>query len=183
MSEAHLVGDDPLTPTSVAGRLVDRLATFGVDLAIYLPDSVLIDVTNGLDRDARVRTLVCSREDEGAAIAAGASLAGGLPVLLMEGSGVGYSGLILARAQVQRSGFLLIASHSPALGERHDYHAASRVVGAAVLGGLGIPFVIPRTPTELVDVCGQALDTVRGQRTVVGVLVPPPVLAADPVRR
>ena len=94
----------------------------------------------------------------------------------MEGSGVGYCGLVLARAQVQRSGFLLIASHSPALGEAHDYHAASRVVGAAVLGGLGIPFVVPRTGDELVDVVGEALVTVRGQHSVVGVLVPPSVL-------
>lgn len=161
---------------TVAQRLVARLASAGVDLAVYLPDSVLIDVTNGLEAHPEVPTIVCSREDEGAAIAAGASLAGGLPVVLMEGSGVGYCGLILARAQIQRSGFLVIASHSPALGERHDYHAASRVVGAAVLGGLGIPYVIPRSGDELVDAAAEALETVRGQRAVVGILVPPAVL-------
>jgi sulfopyruvate decarboxylase TPP-binding subunit len=161
---------------TVAQRVVGALEGGGVDLAIYLPDSVLIDVTNGLDRAGRIPTLVCSREDEGMAIAAGASLAGGLPVVLMEGSGIGYSGLILARAQVMRAGFLVIASHTPALGERFDYHAASRVVGAGVLGGLGIPYVIPRTPNELVETCSQALETVRGQRSVVGVLVPPAVL-------
>lgn len=167
-------GRAPSSP--VAERLVERLAVGGVDLAVYLPDSVLIDVTNGLERDERVPVLVCSREDEGAAIAAGAALAGGLPVVLAEGSGVGYCGLILARAQVQRAGFLFIASHSPALGERHDYHAASRVVAAAVFGGLGIPYVVPRSGDELVDVSGSALETVRGQRTVVGILVPPQVL-------
>lgn len=176
MPDAALRDDGRTVPSSTARRVVDVLVQAGVDLAIYLPDSVLIDVTNGLERHASIRTIVCSREDEGAAIAAGASLGGGLPAVLMEGSGVGYCGLILARAQIQRSGFLLVASHSPALGERHDYHAASRVVGAAVLGGLGIPYVIPRTADELIDACGQALDTVRGQRSVVGVLVPPPVL-------
>jgi sulfopyruvate decarboxylase TPP-binding subunit len=163
-------------PTGAAPRVVSALEQAGVDLAVYLPDSVLIDVTNRLERGGRIRTLVCSREDEGCAIAAGASLAGGLPVVLMEGSGIGYSALILTRAQVQRSGFLLIASHSPALGERHDYHAASRVVGAAVLGGLGIPYVIPRSADELVETCAQAVETIRGQRTVVGILVPPHLL-------
>jgi sulfopyruvate decarboxylase TPP-binding subunit len=172
-STGAVAADRPAT----ASRVVDALVAAGVDLAVYLPDSVLIDVTNRLERGDRVRTLVCSREDEGMAIAAGASLAGGLPVVLMEGSGIGYSGLVLARAQVMRSGFLVVASHTPALGERFDYHAASRVVGAAVLGGLGIPFVIPRTADELVATCGQALDTVRGQRTVIGILVPPAVLA------
>ncbi len=133
-------------------------------------------MTRSLEQDSPIQTIVCSREDEGAAIACGASLAGGLPVVLMEGSGVGYCGLILARAQVQRSGFLLVASHSPALGERHDYHAASRVVGAGVLGGLGIPYVVPRNGDELVEVVGEALETVRGQRSVVGILIPPSVL-------
>jgi sulfopyruvate decarboxylase TPP-binding subunit len=156
---------------------VESLAAGGVTLAVYLPDSVLTGVTRALEQDPRIATMVCTREDEGAAIASGSALAGGVPVVLMEGSGVGYCGLILARAQVQRSGFLLIASHSPALGERHDYHAASRVVGAAVLGGLGIPYVVPRSGDELVDVVGEAIETVRGQRTVVGILVPPSLLA------
>jgi sulfopyruvate decarboxylase TPP-binding subunit len=161
---------------TTATRVVERMAAAGVTLAIYLPDSVLTDVTRTLEQDPRIPTIVCTREDEGAAIAAGAALGGGLPVVLMEGSGVGYCGLILARAQVQRSGFLVIASHSPALGERHDYHAASRVVGAAVFGGLGIPYVVPRSADELVDTVGEALVTVRGQRAVVGILVPPSVL-------
>ncbi len=69
------------------------------------------------------------------------------------------------------------APYVPALGERFDYHAASRVVGAGVLGGLGIPYVIPRSGDELVSGVVQALETIRGQRTVVGILVPPAVLA------
>jgi sulfopyruvate decarboxylase TPP-binding subunit len=157
----------------VSGRIVERLVAAGVRLAIYLPDSALIDVTKRLEAEPAIRTIVCSREDEGAAIAAGAALAGATTVVLMEGSGIGYCGLILARAQLQRSGFLLIASHSPALGERHDYHGASRILGTAVLGGLGIPYVIPRSADELVDGVARALETVRGQRTVVGLLVPP----------
>lgn len=169
--------DEASSAQAVAARVVDRLADSGVTLAVYLPDSVLIHVTGLLESDARITTIVCTREDEGAAIAAGAALGGSLPVVLMEGSGIGYCGLILARSQVQRSGFLVIASHTPALGERHDYHAASRQVGAAVFGGLGIPYVVPRSADELVDAVGRAAETVRGQRNVIGLLVPPFVLA------
>ena len=165
-----------LSSSDAAGRVVDRLAESGVGLAVYLPDSVLIGVTGQLEVDARIRTVVCTREDEGAAIASGAAVAGMLPVVLMEGSGVGYCGLILSRAQLQRSGFLLIASHSPALGERHDYHAATRVVAAGVLDGLRIPYVVPRSLDELVETVGLAAQTVVGQRSVVGVLVPPHLL-------
>lgn len=144
-----------------------------VGLAVYLPDSVLYALAASLEAEPAISTVVCTREDEGVAIASGASLAGGLSVVLMEGSGVGYCGLILARAQIQRSGFLLVASHSPALGEAHDYHASSRLAGAGVLGGLGIPYVVPTSRTELLTAVAEGLVTVRGQRSVVGVLVPP----------
>jgi sulfopyruvate decarboxylase TPP-binding subunit len=161
----------------IGEQVRETLVSGGVTLAVYLPDSVLLPLTAALEAEPAIPTLVCSREDEGMAIAAGASLAGGLPVVLMEGSGVGYSGLILARSQVQRSGFLVVASHSPALGERFDYHAASRQVGAGVLGGLGIPYVVPRSADELITCLQRGLETVVGQRSVVGVLVPPFVLS------
>ena len=163
-------------PHPDSDRLADTLIESGATLATYLPDSVLIHVTARLEESAAVTTIVCSREDEGAAIAAGSALAGGLPVLLLEGSGIGYCGLIIARAQLMRAGFLIIASHSPALGEKFDYHGASRVVGAGVLGGLGIPYVIPATTDELMVAVEQALVTVRGQRAIVGILVPPHLL-------
>lgn len=174
---APAAGRDSGVP-GTAEQVVTAMVAAGVDLAVYLPDSVLLPVTSRLERAPEIRTIVCTREDEGAAIAAGASLAGSAAVALMEGSGVGYCGLILARALLQRAGFLVIASHSPALGEAFDYHAASRMAGAGVLRGLGIPTVIPRSAEELVTVVSQGLVTVRGQRTVVGVLVPPFVLAS-----
>jgi sulfopyruvate decarboxylase TPP-binding subunit len=161
----------------IGDQVRETLVSAGVTLAVYLPDSVLLPLTAALEAAPAIRTMVCTREDEGMAIAAGASLAGGLPVVLMEGSGVGFGGLILARSQVQRSAYLVVASHSPALGERFDYHAASRQVGAGVFGGLGIPYVIPRSPEELLTCLRRGLETVVGQRSVVGVLVPPFVLA------
>ena len=95
----------------------------GADLAVYLPDSVLYRTMWLLEADPAIDSVVCSREDEGVAIAVGASLAGRLPVALMEGSGLGYCGLILARAAIHRTSLVIIASHSPMLGERFDFHA------------------------------------------------------------
>lgn len=164
-------------PADIGRRVCAAMVEAGVSLALYLPDSVMTAFTTVLEAEPTIRTVVCSREDEGMAIAAGASLAGGLPVVLMEGSGVGFGGLILARARVQRSGFLVMASHSPALGERFDYHAASSVVGAGVLGGLGIPYVIPTSQDDLVTAVRRGLETVVGLRTVVGILIPPYVAA------
>ena len=41
----------------------------------------------------------------------------------MEGSGLGLSGLILARGMVQRTPLLLLMGHADALGGQFDYHA------------------------------------------------------------
>jgi sulfopyruvate decarboxylase subunit alpha len=156
-----------------ADRIVEALVAGGVGMAVHLPDSVLYATVRGIESDGRIPTVLCSREDEGIAIAAGASLAGALPVVLMEGSGIGYSGLILARARLMRAGLLIIASHSPLLGEALDFHAASRTVGAAVLDGLHIPYAVPRSFDELLWLVQQSLITVRGQRDICALLVPP----------
>jgi len=152
--------------------IADGIIQAGIDFVVHLPDSTLWEVPRLLTEEPGVTVIACTREDEGMAIAAGAFLTGRFAVTLMEGSGVGYSALILARLQVQRSPILIVASHSPALGERNDYHAATRVVASAVLGGLGIPFVIASEGRRLTATVVQAAATARGQRTPVAVLVP-----------
>lgn len=148
------------------------LTRAGIKFVVHLPDSTLFEVPRLLSGQAGIRVVGCTREDEGIAIAAGAFLGGSLAAALMEGSGIGYSALILARIQIQRTPLLLIASHSAALGERHDYHGATRVVGPGVLTGLGIPFVVAYDARLLGGFVEQAAVTARGQRTVVAVLVP-----------
>lgn len=152
----------------------------GITFVVHLPDSTLWEVPQLLRDQPGVRVIACSREDEGIAIAAGAFLGGSLAVALMEGSGIGYSALILARAQLQRSPLVLIASHSPTLGEAHDYHGATRMAGPGVLAGLGIPHVVAHDARLLGSFVEQAAVTARGQRTVVAVLVPDFVMDQEP---
>jgi sulfopyruvate decarboxylase subunit alpha len=149
----------------------------GVNFAVSLPDSVLHPVDRLLDADPDVQTFVCSREDEGVAMAVGAYLGGKVPVALMEGSGVGYCGLVLARAQIQRTPLLLLVSHNAALGEAFDFHGASRAAAEGVLRGLNIPHVLLTDRAQAPRLVQQALITVLGQKTVVGVLVPPYLFA------
>jgi sulfopyruvate decarboxylase subunit alpha len=144
----------------------------GVTLAVYVPDSLLDPIERLLDDDAEVMTVVCTREDEGVAIAMGAYLGGKLGVALMEGSGLGLSGLILARGLIQRTPLLLIASHDRALGVQFDYHAATRLVGQSTLESLGIPCVVIHSVESIETAVREALMTIRGQRIPVGLIVP-----------
>ena len=165
-------GTGPRYRLEVAQAFHRALRAGGVTFAVYIPDSLLDPIERLLDDDPDVQTVVCTREDEGIAIAMGAYLGGRLGVALMEGSGLGLSGLILARGLLQRTPLLLIASHDRALGEQFDYHAATRLVAQPTLEGLGIPAVPIHSPDMVETAVREALLTIRGQRVPVGLIVP-----------
>jgi sulfopyruvate decarboxylase subunit alpha len=167
-------------PPFGARELYRGLKAGGIDFAVYLPDGTLPPVERLLRADPDIQTIACAREDEGIAIAAGAYLGGRTPVALMEASGVGYSALILARAQVQRTPVLIVASRNRVLDEPYDYHAASRLVGEGVLGGLGIPYLVVDDATRLATIAEKAAITARGQRSCIGLLLPNFVIQEDP---
>jgi sulfopyruvate decarboxylase subunit alpha len=160
-------------PGTGAGELYRGLRKAGVDFAVHIPDSVLSGVSACFEADAAVQTLVCAREDEGIAIAVGAYLAGRVPVAMMEGSGIGYSALVLARAQIQRTPVLLLVGHGAVLGERFDFHGATRMASAGVLSGLGIPHLLVDSADKAALYAEQAAITAAGQKTCVALVIPP----------
>jgi len=150
----------------------------GIDVAVYLPESVLGHAMALVEADEAITSIVCAREDEGVAIAAGAALAGRTPVVLMEGSGLGLSGLILARTLVHHVPLLVLASHNRVLGESKAFHAATNLAGQATLDGLNIPYLVVTDAGDLESWVEQAAVTARAQHTVVALLVAPYVMGA-----
>lgn len=154
----------------------DGFKAAGIDFAVFLPDSMLDGVEQLMIERGGIETYQCSREDEGIAMAMGAFLVGKRPVALMEGSGIGMSALILARGIVQKTPTLLIAGHNSTLGERYDYHGATRLVTEPVLRALDIPCHVLFDPGEIRKVIVEAQATIEGQRIPVGILVPSHVI-------
>lgn len=162
----------------MSAAIYEGIRACGIRTVLSVPDSTLYGVARLAEEDADVRHILCAREDEGLAIAAGAFLGGQLCALLMEGSGIGYAGLILARMLLQRTPALVIASHTRVFGEARDYHAATRLAGEGVLSGLGVPYAVLTTAHELADRVCEAGITARGQRQPVALLVAPTVVGA-----
>ncbi|HEY2918193.1 MAG TPA: hypothetical protein VGK77_04265 [Candidatus Binatia bacterium] len=148
----------------------------GIDFAVFLPDSILDGVEQLMIERGGIDTYQCSREDEGIAMAMGAFLVGKRPVALMEGSGIGMSALILARGIVQKTPTMLIIGHNSTLGERYDYHGATRLVAEPVLRALDIPHHVLFDPGDIRRVIVEAQATIEGQRLPFGVLVPSHVI-------
>ena len=158
--------------TSAVEALYSGFRRARLDFAVYLPDSLLDGLEQTLLARQEIATYQCSREDEGVAMAAGAALVGRRPVVLMEGSGIGLSGLILARCVAQHTGFLIVAGHNSALGERFDYHAATRLVTEPILNALGVPLHVALGTTPLDELIVQLQRTVEGQRIPAALLIP-----------
>jgi len=154
----------------------DGFRAAGIDFAVFLPDSMLDGVEQLLQARGGISCYQCSREDEGVAMAMGAFLVGKKPVALMEGSGLGLAGLILARGIVQRTPTLIVAGHSSPLGEQFDYHGATRLVAEPILRALNIPYHVLFDASQIRTVVVQAQRTVEGQRIPVAILVPPFVI-------
>lgn len=164
---------------AVAAGLYDGLCAGNVRHCLYVPDSVMGPLTARCERDPAIRTVVCAREDEGMAIAAGLFIAGQRSVVVMEASGIGYSALILARCQMQRTPVFIMASHGGLLGEEFDFHGATIVAGRGVLSGLNIPHYVLRPDDDWSGVVRHALQTVHGQRSSFAILVPPYLLVGE----
>ena len=170
-------------PTRVAydqanARVIyEALRAARIDFMTFLPDSGTYPVQQLMAADPAVTSVLCAREDEGFAIAMGAAFAGKRPVMLMEGSGYGLSGLILARGLVQHTPLLILSSHNSALGEQFDYHAATRMVAEPTLRALGIPYVVLMRIEDAPTIIPEAQLTVEGQRIPVAVLLPRHVFA------
>lgn len=143
-----------------------------IDFAVFLPDTILDGVEQLIVKRAEISTFQCCREDEGIAMAMGSYLAGKRSVVMMEGSGIGLSALVLARGMVQRTPTLLLIGHNSTLGEIYDVHSATRLVSEGVLEALGIPFFVLHNREQIETVVVEAQNTVEGQRVPVGILVP-----------
>ena len=154
----------------------DGFRAAGINFAVYLPDSMLDGIEQLMLERGGIEAYQCSREDEGIAMAMGAFLVGKKPVALMEGSGIGMSGLILARGIVQKTPTLLIVGHNSTLGERFDYHGATRLVAEPVLRALDIPYHVLFDTADIRKVIVEAQATVEGQRLPVAILVPSHVI-------
>ena len=163
----------------VAQLFLDSLKANGVDFAVLLPDTILYALDERLMADPDVETMVCAREDEGIGIALGAYLGGKKPVVLMEGSGLGLSSLVLARGMVHGLPILLIAAHNSVYGERLPAHNATRMVAQPTLDMLRIPYHVLLHPEEIPWVLRELSDTMAGQRVPTAVLVPRHVCIED----
>ena len=115
---------------------------------------------------------MCAREDEGIAIATGLFVAGKRAVVVMECSGLGYSGLILARCRLQRTPVFVLASHGGTIGEPFDYHQTPIAAARGIVDGLHLDHIVLRPGEDHAETIRLAFQTIENHRTSMVVFMP-----------
>ena len=154
-------------------ELARALAEGGVEAAAWVPDKRLAPVAEALSAlSVPVRTL--TREEECIGWAAGYRAAGGLPLVLLQCSGLGNSlNAIGSLAVPYGLGFPLVISMRGALGERNPAQMALGRTTTAMLGLLGVQAFSLRRPDEVGVVARGAVNVAEGARELAPIILEP----------
>ena len=157
-----------------ADRLVDRLLAAGFDFFVGVPCSLVRALLAELQR--RNLYLGETREDAALGVAAGAYLAGRMPVVVMQNSGLGVSLNALASLHLlYRIPVLLMVTWRGHEGKDAPEHLVMGEVLPRLLELFGIPFRAPGAEAIEADI-GWAAAMLRETRRPVAIVVRPGLL-------
>ena len=151
------------------GLVFDLLAGAGVSLFAYVPDAgnaALVELAEAHDA---TRPVLLSSEEEGVALCAGADLAGGRAVLLMQSSGVGNCANMLSLAKCFP--LLMIVTMRGDHGEQNPWQYPMGQAVEPVLRAMGVQPVRVEHADEIEDAAVAAISAVfRGGQAAALVL-------------
>lgn len=154
----------------------------GINFLSYVPETWTKEVLKLLLQDKDIESVGATGEAEAMAIAAGASLAGKRPMVLMEGSGYSSGTYVLSRLGLMHHiGWLMMSSHAGGIGEVAYYHWDIRLVGEPLLSTLRIPYCVVQRIEDAETLIREAQLTVEGQKVPAAVLLPHHILWEESV--
>jgi sulfopyruvate decarboxylase alpha subunit len=152
-------------------ELADGLIDAGVEVAAWVPDKRLAPIGTRLaERGIPLRTL--TREEECFGYAAGHRAAGGMPLVMVQSSGLGNSlNAIGSLVMPYGLGFPLIVSMRGTLGERNPAQVALGRTAAAMLDALGVQSFPLRDPGAVAAILSGAIGVAEGARVLAPILL------------
>src|SRR3954469_2719429 len=151
--------------------LADALVEAGVEVAAWVPDKRLAPIGERLaQRGIPLRTL--TREEECFGYAAGYRAAGGMPLVLVQCSGLGNSlNAIGSLVLPYGLGFPVIVSMRGTLGDRNPAQMPLGRATVALLAALGIQAFPLRSPAAVATVVKGAIGVAGGARVLAPILL------------
>jgi sulfopyruvate decarboxylase subunit alpha len=136
------------------------LADAGFDFAATLPAAQLHTLQAWLAKSQRFTTVPLTNEGEGIAICAGAWMAGKMPVIVLETSGILVSTYALMRCNATFGiPILMLSTYRGGLGDQEWYAVHTGAVLPQLLQSLRIPCKVVQSASEVADVFMDARRT------------------------
>jgi sulfopyruvate decarboxylase subunit alpha len=150
--------------------LASALVRAGVEGAAWVPDKRLAPIAEALSVPLRTLT----REEECFGWAAGYRAAGGMPLVLLQCSGLGNSLNAIGSLVVPYGlGFPVVISMRGALGERNPSQMPLGRATVGLLSSLGIQAFPLRRADEVAVVAQGAFDVAEGARELAPIILEP----------
>jgi sulfopyruvate decarboxylase alpha subunit len=150
----------------------------GVTLIAFVPDGGHARLITLCERDAALRTVTLTTEEEGVALAAGAFLGGGRAVLLMQSSGVGNCVNMFSLPRVCNMPFLTLITMRGEWGEFNAWQVPMGQSTPAVLAACGLIVYRADTVADVAPTVEAALTLALQSRRQVAVLLSQRLLGA-----
>jgi phosphonopyruvate decarboxylase len=159
--------------------LAAALHAQGYDLCAGVPCSLVQDLIGALETHDRLPYVPAVREDLAVGIAAGATLAGGAPVVVMQNSGLGTSlNALVSLTLLYRLPALLLVTWRGYGGRDAPEHILMGEISPALLALMGVEHRVPTAATLADDVAWARAEAERRSGPV-ALLLPPGVVASE----
>ena len=152
-------------------RLADELVEAGVEVAAWVPDKRLAPIATRLaELGITLRTL--TREEECFGYAAGHRAAGGMPLVMIQCSGLGNSINAIGSLVIPYGlGFPVVISMRGTLGERNPAQMPLGRATVAMLDALGVQSFSLSSPDAVSRIVKGARDVADGARMLAPILL------------
>ncbi len=138
---------------TVDRKLYESIKKSGIDLLLSVPCAMLKGIIDVVNKIGDIPYISVTREEEGVGIAAGASLGGKTPALLMQNSGLGNSiNAIKSLLQLYEIPVIFIMSHRGAEGEKIAAQMPMGQVTIDLLKCIDVGFEIVDSPESIVNI-------------------------------
>ena len=152
-------------------ELADALIEAGIEVAVWVPDKRLAPIAERLaERGIALRTL--TREEECFGYAAGFRAAGGMPLVLLQCSGLGNSLNAIGSLVIPYGlGFPVVISMRGTLGERNPSQMPLGRTTAGMLELLGVQTFPLSAPASAARVAAGAVASAEGARVLAPIVL------------
>jgi sulfopyruvate decarboxylase alpha subunit len=152
-------------------QLADALIEAGIEVAVWVPDKRLAPIGDRLaERGIALRTL--TREEECFGYAAGYRAAGGMPLVMIQSSGLGNSlNAIGSLVLPYGLGFPVVVSMRGTLGERNPAQMLLGRTSVSMLDALGVQAFSVRSPDAAAAIVKGAVGVAEGARVLAPILL------------